>query len=205
MTEDTFPTRRIVAIVIVISMLLVAGFLGLALAYKEFFAKETVEDAYLIVEEVYFVLETSEPGGYRLKVSVFITNAGEKDCYTKLRGFGIDKGSNLAMDDTEVGIGLIEAGTTGEYTGHLEFSYNGTFRVELIIFKDGLISVKGLGFVNLADQGTGGQDYKNTDWDGPVEEKTEPAMPFIGIAPIIAIAAIAALGYTAFRRRRCRP
>lgn len=197
---------RIVLIVLVAFFLLMVALLGALLFYKEVIYKEERTDAILVVEEVYFVLADSDPEIYRISVKVFISNDGETDCDAKVRGFIIDRDSNLAMDDAEKVIGRIPAGKTVESSLDMEVLYNGSFRVELLVFKDGLITVKGFGNINLATYGTGGKDYDNTETDPTIAEDKESVMPFPGTGVIVLAATVTALalGYLN-RRRRCSP
>ena len=194
--------HRIVLIVLVAFFLLMVALLGGLLFYKEVIYKEEKTDAILVVEEVYFVLAQSNTESYRISVKVFISNDGEKDCDAKVRGFIIDKDSNLAMDDTEAAAGRIPAGKTVETSLEMEVLYNGSFRVELLVFKDGLITVKGSGNINLAQFGTGGKDYSNTVTDPTEEDEKGSALPFPGIGVAIVTSTIVALTYGYLNRRR---
>ena len=202
MKDQKIPLHRIVGIVIVIALVLLFSILGSAIIYRDVIKKHQKTDAFLEVEEVYFILLPSEKGGYRLSVTTFITNTGEKDCVSKLRGFGIDKKTNLAMDDIEIGIGTIPAGKTVEFSSEMEFEKNVTYRIDLIIFKDGLISVKGLGYVNLAHQGAGGKDYQTIEYDSGDPPDERKGLPFPGIALLITAAFLTAALFAAARRRR---
>lgn len=202
MEKKSPPFYRILGIVIVITLLLIVGLFGAAIIYRDVIKKHQKTDAFLEVEEVYFVLLPSENGEYRLSVTAFITNKGEKDCVSKLRGFGIDKKTNLAVDDIELSIGTVPAGKTVEFSAEMEFEKNVTYRIDLIVFKDGLISVKGLGYVNLAHQGAGGKDYQTTDGDSAAVPEDKGALPFPGIALLITAAFITAAIFAAARRRR---
>jgi hypothetical protein len=197
------PTYRIVFFVIFASSVLLATLLGTVILYQKFIYKEERTDAILEVEEVYFVLIDSSPNEYRISVKMFVTNVGETDCKAKVRAFIIDRESNIAMDDSESDVGTIPAGRTIETSLEMDVLYNGSFRVELLVFKDGLITVKGSGVVNLAYKGTGGSDYQNTDTDDTERaEEKGGAIPFIGVPTIILSAFLIAILMVAIKRRR---
>jgi hypothetical protein len=197
------PTYRIVLFVIFASLLLLATLLGTVIVYQEFIYKEERTDAILEVEEVYFVLMASSPNEYRISVKMFVTNVGETDCDGKVRAFIIDRESNIAMDDAESDVGTIPAGKTIETSLEMEVLYNGSFRVELLVFKDGLITVKGSGVVNLAYKGSGGADYQNSETDDTERAKEKDgAIPFIGVPTIILAAFLIAILMVSIKRRR---
>ncbi len=64
--------------------------------------------------------------------------------------------------------------TTEEAKITLEVPSDGKYRVELLVFKDERISVKGQGVVNLKTAQGGGQDFDTTASDSAEKERTVP-------------------------------
>lgn len=155
----------------------------------------------LVVEEVYFVSEETSSGSMDLYVHVFVTNDGDESCQSEIRAFAVDVETNLAMDETGHTVGTIDEQTTSESMLLMTLPSDGRYRVELLIFKDGKITVKGTGTVNLYLAGSGGKDYR-TDQEDPAAdaESKEGAMPF----PQIGAVAIVVLAVALIARRRWR-
>ena len=156
----------------------------------------------LVVEEVYFVSEETSAGSMDLYVHVFVTNDGDESCQSEIRAFAVDVETNLAMDETGHTVGTIDDQTTSESMLMMTLPSDGRYRVELLIFKGGKITVKGTGTVNLYEAGSGGKDYR-TDQVDPAADKAEEkegAMPF----PQIGAVALAVIAVALIARRRWR-
>ena len=115
---------------------------------------------------------------------------GEKDCEVTLRAFAVDVNTNLAMDEDSTTVGTIEGQKTEEASLIVEVPKDGKYRVELLVFKDGKVTVKGSGVVNLQLAGTGGQDYRTSDSEEPPEMMKESSdsptlFSFIGIILVV--------------------
>lgn len=156
----------------------------------------------LVVEEVYFVSEETSSGSMDLYVHVFVTNDGDEPCKSEIRAFAVDVETNLAMDETGHTVGTIDDQATSESMLLLTLPSDGRYRVELLIFKDGKITVKGTGTVNLYQAGSGGKDYR-TDLEDPAAsapKENVADMPF----PQIGAMAIVVLAVALIARRRWR-
>ncbi|MGA1821549.1 MAG: hypothetical protein ACMUIG_03375 [Thermoplasmatota archaeon] len=156
------------------------------------------KEAVLSVDEVYFVQDDIQGNEITLTVNTFITNDGEKSCQGRIRAFAIDVDTNLAIDETEKNIGEIPPEKTVEVSISISLETDGKYRVELMIFKDDMISVKGRGTVNVEDKGTGGQDYRTTTYDD-VDEDEEKSVPYPAFGLVAAAIAVVVIIY---RRRR---
>ncbi|MCK5772343.1 MAG: hypothetical protein KAH57_01010 [Thermoplasmata archaeon] len=157
----------------------------------------------LVVEEVYFVSEETTSGSMDLYIHVFVTNDGDEHCQSEIRAFAVDVETNLAMDETGHTVGTIDEQTTSESMLLMTLPSDGRYRVELLIFKDGKITVKGTGTVNLYLAGSGGKDYR-TDQEDPAagaskESAADVPFPHIG-AVAIAVIAVALVVKRRWRR-----
>ena len=146
----------------------------------------------LVVEEVYFVSEETSTGSMDLYVHVFVTNDGDEPCQSEIRAFAVDMETNLAMDEMGHTVGRIDDQTTSESMLLLTLPSDGRYRVELLIFKDGKITVKGTGTVNLYEAGSGGKDYRTDQEDAaagaPKESAADVPFPRIGAVAIVVLA-----------------
>lgn len=190
--------------IVISALALICLIFGGVLVYDNLIYEEPKTDAILEVEEVYFVYEGYESGEYHISVKAFISNVGDKDCNVRIRAFAVDDMSNLAMDDAETQVGLIKADTTVETSFDISVIYDGLFTVELMVFKDDLITVKGSGKVSLSDQQMGGKDYRNTVTDDTGPEKGGGDLPFptVGVITVTVLAAAVIMG--GYGRRRWR-
>lgn len=203
-TERKFNVRLTILIVIISTLAMISLIFGGILIYRNLIYKEPEKDAVLEVEEVYFNYDGYSSGEYQISVKAFISNVGDKDCDMRIRAFAVDERSNLAMDDAETVSEIVRADTTVETSFEMSVLYNGTFTVELMIFKDDLITVKGYGKVSLSDRRIGGKDYLDTVTDEPEENKEEGDLPFPGIGAVIVCALVAVMIAVGYGKRRCR-
>ncbi len=194
--REKMNATRAVILVIMILLLLFSGIFGWILI-DEYVIPEKKTSARLDVEEVYFVENDVSQGKTRLEVFVFITNDGDEDCDSFIRAFAIDKDTNIAMDDTTTSIVEINGQTSHESQLDLEVPSDGRYRVELLIFKNDKITVKGQGFVDLNLGGSGGSDYRTLVEDPQSEVDDNKAVPFIGPGLMV----IAILGAALIFRR----
>lgn len=200
MVEVEWNGPRVVVLIGAIILVLISAFLGWALI-DEYLIEEEPSPAILDVEEVYFVENGRHLGKTKLDVFVFITNDGDKDCTSHIRAFAVDKDTNIAMDDTFTAEREIKGQTSDESSLSLEVPSDGKYRVELLVFKDDKITVKGLGYVDLKVGGTAGSDYRTTDGDPQIDkEDEEDAVPFVGFSLIIPV--IIGIGFLYRRWRR---
>ncbi|MGA1819983.1 MAG: hypothetical protein ACMUHU_03130 [Thermoplasmatota archaeon] len=204
MSKREVPVHVKVMIVAVCALGSICLIFGGVLVYENLIYEEPRTDAILEVEEVYFRYEGYESGEYRISVKAFISNVGDRDCDVRIRAFAVDDMSNLAMDDAETDLGVVKADTTAEASFEISVIYDGLFTVELIVFKDELITVKGSGKVSLSEQQMGGKDYRNTVTDDTetAEEKASLPFPTAGAITITVLAAALIMGGYARRRWR---
>jgi len=184
-------TKKILLICI-IAMFLPIMLMGYYLLFPE---EEVPLGAVLEVEEVYFVVKDQNGDQFTLETFAFITNEGDDDCEVRIRAFAIDVQTNLAMDQASVSIGKVAAQKTEEASVDMDLPKDGKYRVELLIFKDEKVTVKGSGTVNLQEAGTGGKDYHSNVEDAyPPDSKKEGSAPtifnVIGVSVVVALVTI---------------
>ncbi|MBN1389137.1 MAG: hypothetical protein JXA22_00685 [Candidatus Thermoplasmatota archaeon] len=203
-TESKFNARLTILIVFISALAMISLIFGGILIYENLIYKEPKKGAVLEVEEVYFDYDGYFSEEYHISVKAFISNVGDEDCDMRIRAFAVDERSNLAMDDAETVSEVVKADSTIETSFEMTVIYNGTFTVELIIFKDDLITVKGYGKISLSDRRIGGKDYLDTVTDEPSEEKNGGNIPFPTIGAIIICILSVALAGAGYGKRRCR-
>jgi len=178
-------TKRLLLVFIII-MIGLNALLGYQLIFPE---EEEVETtgAYLLVDKVYFGAEDIGVKNCDLDIYMFITNEGDESCIVRVWAFVVDVDSNLAMDDKNVTIGTIEGEKTKEASVKVNVPRNGRYVVKLVVFKDGKITVKGKGTVDLRSAGGGGEDYHSTEGDDarkltePMDVETPSLFTFLGV------------------------
>ena len=123
----------------------------------------------LEVDEVYF--STKELGGTDtdLEILVFITNEGDDDVSrVEIRAFAVETDSNIARDEARVELSGLKAETSLEGKLYITIPNNDTYRIELLIFEEGKLSIRGSGTVDLTGVGSA-SDYRTDDGSGDDE------------------------------------
>lgn len=114
------------------------------------------------VEEVYFVMTDQTQLYTNMDILVFITNDGKTDLSdVTVRAFAVETDSNLARDEAVKVMGELKGQTTIEGKLTIKLPNNDTYRVELLVFKDGKLTIRGSGTVNL--KGVGQASAYKTD------------------------------------------
>jgi len=131
------------------------------------FREEKEEELDLMVDEVYFKTKASELGGSTtdIDIVVFVTNQKENDVEkVVLRAFAVDTSSNLARDEARTVIGRLPGDKTEEGLLSIKVPNSDTYRIEIIVFANDKIAIRGSGTVDLTGIGTA-SDYHNLDDD----------------------------------------
>jgi len=127
--------------------------------------EESAPPSKLKVEEVYFVMTDQDQENTDMDILVFITNDGKTSLSeVTARAFAVETDSNLARDEAIKEMGTVKSQTTVEGMLKIELPNNESYRVELLIFKEGKLAIRGSGTVNLKGVGTA-SDYKTTEGD----------------------------------------
>jgi len=108
------------------------------------------EGAYIEVEDVFFIMTEQDNETTTMDIDVFITNHGEEDLSdVTVRAFAVEEDSNLARDEAVVRLGALGGQKTIEGNLTITIPNGESYRVELLVFKEGKLSIRGAGEVNL--------------------------------------------------------
>ena len=111
---------------------------------------ETEKGAYIEVEEVFFLMTGQDNDTTTMDIDVFITNNGEEDLSdVTVRAFAVEEDSNLARDEASVELGALGGHMTIEGNLTITLPNDESYRVELLVFKEGKLAIRGSGDVNL--------------------------------------------------------
>ena len=161
--EDKQRKKMPYTLAIIVFSLLVCIVVMSAL-FSSVLADEAPKQAYLQVDDVFFVLTDSENGlrtdMVNIDVTAFITNKGKLDAKdVEIIAFTVDKNTNLALDKTTFDVGSIPKDKTSSSEFSLSMPNNDSYVIELIIFENGKIALKGSGTLDLkwnsGNQGNG--------------------------------------------------
>jgi len=164
------PMREIILVLVVAMLIVVSGLTFLA-ALPE---PDLKSGARLSVDEVYFVARDLDNNKTSLEVFMFITNEGGKPAGVTIRAFAIDVTSNLAHGQDSTDIGNVRGESTSEAEMDIVLTSDRKYRIEVLLFKDGKVSIKGEATVNLQEGGYGGSDYRTTVSDPGGDTPEEP-------------------------------
>lgn len=85
-----------------------------------------------------------------LNISVFLTNQGKGGIDdVRVRAFAVERDSNLARDEDTRSMGRIEGETSPEGELHITVPNNDTYRIELLVFENGRLTLRGSGTIDL--------------------------------------------------------
>jgi len=125
------------------------------------FREEKNKESDLRVDDVYFKMEGANSQRSQIKIVVFISNIGNEDVgKLQIRAFTVETGNNLAMDDSSATINDVKQQTTVEGNLFVDVPNNDSYRMELLIFKDDKLEIRGSGTIDLTDVGAS-YDYRN--------------------------------------------
>lgn len=151
-----FDRKEIILASAAVLLLIVTIVLGY-LAFKG----EEKKESDLRVEDVQFIMRGADSERSRIEIAVFISNIGNEDVNKlKIRAFTVETGSNLAMDDSSTTLTDVKQQTTVEGKLMVEIPNNDSYRMEMLIFKDDRLVIRGSGTIDLADVGAP-NDYRN--------------------------------------------
>lgn len=119
----------------------------------------------LSVDEVFFNSIEMDGPDSDLKITVFLTNEGEDEIDdVMVRAFVIERDSNLARDEDRVDMGTISGKSTKEGDLFISIPNNDTYRIEILVFEDSKLTLRGSGTIDLVGVGVA-SDYTGSDDD----------------------------------------
>ena len=189
------PTRGVLLVVIIIALFFVIPFAYVLI--DEYIIPEKKKEARLEVEEVYFVDKGQVGDKTNLHVFVIVTNQGDEDCRSHIRSYAVDKETNIALDDTSTSEINIDGQVSKESELLFRIPTDGSYRVEILVFENDKITVKGQGYVDLKLGGVEGSDYRTLV---STDDDKEESVPFLGPAALIAVVAVTTILYRRWRR-----
>lgn len=139
--------------VCVLLVVILAGYFALNI--------EGEKSSRLKVDEVYFRTEDRLGGeDTALSIMIFLTNDEDGDIDSvSVRAFAVETDSNLAMDEDRVVMGKIGGQTTSEGRLNITVPNNESYRVEILVFEESKLTLKGSGTIDLKGVGVA-SDYR---------------------------------------------
>lgn len=173
-----------------------AGALVIVLTIVLGYIALTIEpvDRDLKVDEVFFKSVEYGEDETDLNIIVFLTNDGDSEISeVRVRAFAIEIDSNLARSEDTVVIGKIDGQTTEEGELSISVPNRDSYRIELLVFEDSKMTIKGSGTINLkqvgvdinqshGDGGASAADFDIDNDDGGSLLESEGNAAFIGTA-----------------------
>jgi hypothetical protein len=167
------------------------------------FEPDEDDDTEIRVDDVYFVMKRQTGGTSIIEISVFVSNIGENDIDDLLiRAFSVETSSNLAKADSSVHVQNVASMTTAEGRLKIEVPNRDHYRIELLVFRDGRLDLRGAGTIDLSSIGTA-TDYRTyPDGGGGSSGNDIAASPqaagSLCILLIMSIAAVAVVLFLVF-------
>jgi len=195
------PMREFILVLVVAMLMIVSGLTFLAALPRP----DLKSGAELSVDEVYFVARDLGDNESSLEVFMFITNEGGRPAGVTIRAFAIDVTSNLAHGQDSADIGNVKGESTNEASMDIVLTNDRKYRIEVLLFKDGKVTIKGEAVVNLEAGGYGGSDYRTTMGDRGGDTPGEP--PVYNQTRVVGLSVIALFWIVityALVYRRCR-
>jgi hypothetical protein len=197
MVEVEWNGFKVFTLVLIMILAITSFVLSIVLINEYLIVYKT--DAKLEVEEAYFKSEESLFEDTELQIFVLVTNIGDKDCDTHVRAYVVNKETNIAMDDSTTEEVKIEGQSTHESSFNVMVPSNGRYRVEFLVYKNDMITVKGEGHVDLKAGGSEGRDYWTSE-DDETESKASLSTPFLGPSAIFLVVIVFALVVRRWRK-----
>jgi hypothetical protein len=197
MVEVEWNGFKVFTLVLIMILAITSFVLSIVLINEYLIVYKT--DAKLEVEEAYFKSEESLFEDTELQIFVLVTNIGDKDCDTHVRAYVVNKETNIAMDDSTTEEVKIEGQSTHESSFNVMVPSNGRYRVEFLVYKNDMITVKGEGHVDLKAGGSEGRDYWTSE-DDETESKASLSTPFLGPSAIFLVVTVFALVVRRWRK-----
>ena len=137
----------------------------------------------LYIDEVRFVNSKTntraDADDHKVEATVYFTNDGDataKD--VELDIFALVTETNMAEDSDTVKVGDVDAMKTMKATFSLDLPVGEEYKIDLLVFEDGMIIKKGFGTVKLEDRSmVSAQQFKTTYGDNDVEANKGPNVP----------------------------
>jgi len=128
------------------------------------------EEASLFVDEVYFIGRDTGRTDMTIDVEVWLTNEGKGAARTvSVNVFAVETDSNLARANASMNLEGMNGKRSSKALMSMEVPLNDTYRIEVLVFKDGKLTITGSGILDLTKAGYP-RDY---DTDRNLDEERE--------------------------------
>jgi len=128
------------------------------------------EEASLFVDEVYFIGRDTGRTDMTIDVEVWLTNEGKGAARTvSVNVFAVETDSNLARANASMNLEGMKGKRSSKALMSMEVPLNDTYRIEVLVFKDGKLTITGSGVLDLTKAGYP-RDY---DTDRNLDEEKE--------------------------------
>lgn len=132
------------------------------------------EEASLFVDEVYFIGRETERTDMAIDVEVWLTNEGKGTVETvSVNVFAVETDSNLARANASMNIGEMKGKRSSKAIMSMEVPLNDTYRIEVLVFKDGKLTITGSGILDLTKAGYPRDYGTDRNLDEEKEEKKD--------------------------------
>jgi len=206
MRDEENNLGRIVLVLAVIVMACLSGIFLIGSAATALSDRD--REAYLLVEQVYFKSKETGKQIYDIDVKAYITNDGDEPCDVRVSVFAKEMDSNLVYDSDTKFLGTLDGRTTVNTDMVVTIDAMRRYFIEVLVYKNGKVVVRGSGTVNLREAGTGAKDFEADERDTPPSEGTvfgdakEVAddVPFPALGLIITGIAVASMIHRRWKR-----
>lgn len=139
-----------------------------------------IEDAHLVVEDVFFMKSSTRAEEERLDISttIYITNDGLGDAdNVKVIAYALDEKKNLAADEQEENVGRIFSEKTEAAKFLINVPAGMKYYIELLIFENGRLILRGDSSVVIQGEGTATNTYQTKEIKGTMNDKDYDGIP----------------------------
>ncbi len=139
-----------------------------------------VEEPHLLVEDVFFMKSDTRADDERidLTTTVYITNDGLANAHkVKIIAYPLDENKNLASDRCEKEIGIIPMEKTSEADFNINVPAGTKHKVELLIFEDGRLILRGDSSVVIQGTHSSTEKYQTREVKGTKNDQDYDGLP----------------------------
>jgi len=129
---------------------------------------------HLFIEEVFF--RSFETEGITVEITIYLTNDGTKDARdVRAHVWPVVDESNIATDMQEIELGDLRVNETGMKQVQIDLKAATLHSVEILVFEDSRLVLKGK--AQVSTQGQGGGEYHNVEVRGTNDDSDYDGMP----------------------------
>jgi biotin transporter BioY len=172
----------VIAALVGVMVVLTSGIMAMMVAdeIEEGKPPKRIEDAHLVVEDVFFMKSNSRADEEKLDISttIYITNDGLGDAdNVKVIAYALDEKKNLAADEQEENVGRIFSEKTESAKFFINVPAGMKYYIELLIFENGRLILRGDSSVVIQGEGTATNTYNTKEVKGTKNDKDYDGIP----------------------------